>query len=135
MIKEVSMPYIVNPDDEAVGRETVIIRRNGEPVAAIVPYAEYQQLVESRQEARPDVPEDPEFERNRAAFHRLLPELLKDHRGEWVAIVDEKPAQFGSDFQSVIVPVREQFGQRPIYVQEILETPRIYRMPSVRVVR
>ena len=41
-IKEVSAPYTVNVEDEAVGRETIIIRRNGEPVAVVVPFADYQ---------------------------------------------------------------------------------------------
>ncbi|MEK7278475.1 MAG: DUF5678 domain-containing protein, partial [Chloroflexota bacterium] len=69
------------------------------------------------------------------AFQKLLPELLKTRRGQWVAIVDERPVQFGPDFQSVIVPVRKKFGQRPICVQEILEQPRVHKILSPRVVR
>ncbi len=42
MLREVNAPYTVNADDEAIGRETIISRRNGEPVAAVVPYAEYR---------------------------------------------------------------------------------------------
>lgn len=48
ILKEVNAPYTVRPDDEALGRETVIIRRNGEPIAAVVPYAEYQALLALR---------------------------------------------------------------------------------------
>ncbi len=57
------------------------------------------------------------------------------HRSEWVAIVDEQPVQFGPDFSSVIIPVRQRFGLRPVFVHEILEQPRVYKMPSRRVVR
>lgn len=32
-VRDVQAPYTVNPDDEAVGRDTIIIHRGGEPVA------------------------------------------------------------------------------------------------------
>ena len=130
VVKEVSTPYLVNIEDEAIGRETIIIRRNGEPVAVVVPFADYEALT-----LRTPSPVDATFERERAAFHRLLPELLAAHRGEWVAIVDEQPIEFGADFSSVIVPVRQRFGQRPVYVREVLDQPRLYRISSPRVVR
>ncbi len=128
-LKEVSVPYTVNAEDEAIGRDTIVIRRNGEPVAVVVPFAEYQAMT-----AQP-LPGDPGFEQERAAFHRLLPELLKTHRGEWVAIVDGQPVEFGADFGSVIVPVRQRFGQRPVYVHEISEPARIYKISSPRLSR
>jgi len=130
-LKEVNAPYTINPDVDALAREPLLIRRDGEAwVVMAMPYAEYQQW--QAQRAPHPVPEtgDSEFERNRAAFQRLLPELLKEHRGEWVAIVDEQPVQFGPDFESVIVPAQERFGQHSMYVQEILETPRVYYMGS-----
>ena len=125
-LKEVSMPYLVNAEDEAVGRDTIVIRRNGEPVAVVVPFAEYQALVTQ------PLFGDPGLTQERAAFQRLLPELLKAHQGEWVAIVDGQPVQFGPDFSSVIVPVRQRFGQRPVYVHEISEQARIYKFSSPR---
>ncbi len=127
--KEVSTPYLVNADDEAIGRETIIIRRNGEPVAVVVPFADYQAWTHQA-----PVPADAAFERERTAFQRLLPDLLVTHRGEWVAIVDEQPVEFGPDFSSVIIPVRQRFGLRPVFVHEILEQPRVYKMPSRRIV-
>ncbi len=125
-LREVNAPYTVNPDDEALGRDTIIIHRDGKPVAALVPYAEYQQWLAAKAASAPTpTAPDTEFERNRAAFQRLLPELLKTHRGQWVAIVNEQLVQFGPDFKSVIVPVRERFGQQSVYVHEIVETPRV----------
>jgi hypothetical protein len=125
-LREVSVPYTVNADDEAVGRDTIVIRRNGEPVAVVIPFADYQAMV-----AQP-LPGDLGFEQERAAFQRLLPELLTTHRGEWVAIVDGQPVEFGPDFSSVIVPVRQRFGQRPVYVHEISEQTRVYKISSPR---
>ncbi len=123
-LKEVSVPYLVNAEDETIGRDTIVIRRNGEPVAVVVSFAEYQALV-----AQP-VFGTSGLQQERAAFKRLLPELLKTHRGEWVAIVDGQPVQFGPDFSSVIVPVRQRFGQRPVYVREISEQAHIYKISS-----
>ncbi|HET7089609.1 MAG TPA: DUF5678 domain-containing protein [Anaerolineae bacterium] len=135
-LREVNAPYTVNSEDEAIGRDTIVIRRSGEPVAVVVPYAEYVELL-ARPSAQPSEPVsgDPDFERERAAFRRLLPELLKAHRGEWVAIVNEQAVEFGPDFGSVILRVRERFGQRAVYVQEILEKPRVYKFGSPHVIR
>ena len=132
-LKEVSMPYTVSAEDEAIGRDTIVIRRNGEPIAVVLPFAEYEELLTHRTSQPSSI--NSIFERERAAFQRLLPELLESHRGEWVAIVDEQLVEFGSSFSSVIVRVRQRFGQRPVYVREILEQPRIYKISSPRVVR
>jgi len=131
-IKEVNAPYIVDAEDKSIGRETIIIRHDGEPVAVIVPYADYTELI-ARQPGRPVETSSDEsaFERERAAFRRLLPELINTHRGEWVAIVDEQAVEFGIDFSSVIRRVRERFGQRPVYVQEVLEKPRVIKEETV----
>lgn len=163
-LREVNAPYTVDPDDEAIERETIIIQRNGEPVAVMAPvtdgqltetlvtapdgrvlggilppgeYDDYRQWRERQTQAPAPAPTSPEaiVEREYAAFQRLLPELLKAHRGEWVAIVDEQPVQFGPDFKSVILPVRQRFGKRPVCVQEIRETPRVHKILSPRVVR
>jgi len=122
MLKEIFVPYTVNAEDEAIGRDTLVIRRNGEPVAVVFPFAEYQALM-----AQP-LPGDLGFEQERAAFQHLLPDLLQAHRGEWVAIVDGQPVEFGPDFSSVIAPVRQRFGQRPVYVHEISERAHIHKI-------
>ncbi len=161
-LREVNAPYLVNPDDETIGRETIIIRRNGEPVAVMAPltngelvetvvtdptgrilgglvppteFTAYRAWKEMEKPPPQLDSSDAIMERGRGAFERLLPELLNAHPGEWVAIVDEQPVQFGPDFQSVIQPVRKKYGQRSVYVREILEKPRVYKMPSTRVIR
>lgn len=130
ILKEVNAPYTINTEDEAVGRDTIIVRREGKPIAVVLPYAEYEALTAQRTSSTYSI-----FERERAAFQRLLPELLKSHRGEWVAIVDEQVVEFGPDFSSVIVPVRQRFGQRPVYIHEISEQPHIYQIASPHISR
>src|ERR671932_337965 len=99
-IKEVSAPYTIRIDDETLGDETIVIHRNGSPIAVVLPYDEYRKLnapeqaVEANGLEQPKtveaISDNPAFERERAAYYRLLPELLKTHKGEWVAIVDEQ---------------------------------------------
>ncbi len=136
VLKEVSAPYTVTVNDETIGHEPVVISRNGEPFVVMLPYAEYTRLM-ARQNALPHgtVHDSSVLDRERAAFRRLLPDLLRDHQGEWVAIVDEQPVEFGPDFATVIVRVRQRYGQRAVYVQEILESPRVYKIESPRLAR
>jgi len=136
-LREVNAPYTVDPDDESVGRETIIIRRNGEPVAAVVPYAEYQEwlALKAPLSAPSRPPSDPQFEKQYAAFQRLLPELLKEHRGEWVGVVNEQASVFGQTSSAVLVEICKRFGDVPMCIQQVREQPRIYRMGGPRVVR
>jgi hypothetical protein len=137
VIREVQTPYTLSSNDQLIGRETIILQRDGQPIAAVVPYTEYQEFLAQRKDAATLEPisNDPQFERERAAFQKLLPELLKEHRGKWVAIVDEKVADVGPDFSSVIQRIRARFGKRPVCVQEVLETPRVYNLPSPHIIR
>jgi antitoxin (DNA-binding transcriptional repressor) of toxin-antitoxin stability system len=138
-LREVNAPYTVNPDDEAIGRETIIIRRNGEPVAAVVPYAEYQQWLAVKQSpSRPSIisalPISPDFLRQWEAFQRLRPELLKKYAGQWVAIVNEQVADVGPDFSTVARRTYAKLGNVPMCISEVLEEPRVYRMTARKVV-
>ena len=136
-LREVNAPYTVNPDDEAIGRETVIIRRNGEPVAAVVPYAEYQKLLalETPLRARTPRPIDPEFEKQWGAFERLLPELLAEHRGQWVGIMNEQAVVFGLTSSAVLAEISRRFGDVPMCIQEVREKPRMYHMGGPRIIQ
>ncbi|MBI4739736.1 hypothetical protein HY772_09455, partial [Candidatus Woesearchaeota archaeon] len=123
-------------NDEALGRETLIVQRNGKPFVAVMPYAEYQQLIAVNTVAPLALSsDDPIFERNRAAFQRQLPDLLKTHRGKWVAIVNEKVTVIGDSSAWVVEEVIRKLGNVRVYVQEVLETRRVYRISGPRVVR
>ncbi len=159
-LREVQAPYTVDPADEAVGREAILIRRDGEPVAVVVPMAgeavaetpitardgrlvaailpagEYRAYREWKSSRTPaPATNDEQFEREKAAFQRLLPELLEKYAGQWVAIVNEQVTDVGPDFSTVIQRTRARFGKRPVVVQQVLKEPRIYRLPSPRIVR
>lgn len=56
------------------------------------------------------------FERERRAFYRLLPDLLGTHRGQYVAVHNERIADSGPDRLSVAQRVLEKVGPTDIYV-------------------
>ena len=129
VIREAQSPYIVAHNDEALGHETIIVQRDGEPFVAVVPYTEYQQLMALKAVAPlASSSDDPIFERNRVAFQRQLPDLLKTHRGKWVAMVDERVAVIGDSLAWVVEEVIRKLGNVRVYVQEVLGTRRVYRI-------
>jgi hypothetical protein len=75
------------------------------------------------------------FEREREAFERLKPELLRTHRGQCVAILNGQVVESGGDKIEVLDRVYERFGYGPVYVQWVEEQPRIYKIPHRKVVR
>ena len=86
----------------------------------------------------PDPPPPPtadKFEREKAAFHRLLPELLTTHRGQYVAIHDEQVVETGTDKVAVVMATFRRVGAVPIFVELVTEVPRVVRILSPRVVR
>ena len=76
-------------------------------------------------------PHDPiqeKFQRERRAFLRLLPELLKTHRGQYVAIHEEQVVDSGDDQFTIARRVYKRFGYVPIYVGPVSEYPEVCRV-------
>jgi hypothetical protein len=78
---------------------------------------------------------DGKFERERAAFYRLLPELLKTHRGKVVAIHDEQVLVVGDDNVQVGLEAYRRVGYVALYVERVEETRPIYRLRGPREIR
>lgn len=85
-IREAQATYSVPIDETALAEGPIIVERQGRPVAVIITPEEYRAFQEWRdgqawleEQLRPLEPE-------REAFQRLLPELLKTHYGQFVAI-------------------------------------------------
>jgi hypothetical protein len=138
VLKEPHAPYTLAIEEEALSREPFILERDGEPVAAVIPMDEYQDFrawreARDREEQRRKDLEA--FEQERQAFERLKPELLRTHRGQWVAVYQEKVVEAGQDRSQVLDSVYDRFGYVPVYVQKVEEQPRVYKMPHRKVVR
>jgi PHD/YefM family antitoxin component YafN of YafNO toxin-antitoxin module len=138
ILKESHAPYTLAIEEEALSREPFILERDGEPVAVVIPMAEYQDFrawreARDREEQRRKDLEA--FEQERQAFERLKPELLRTHRGQWVAVYQEKVVEAGQDRSQVLDSVYDRFGYVPVYVQKVEEQPRVYKLPHRKVVR
>lgn len=73
------------------------------------------------------------FERECAAFRRLLPILLADYRNKYVAIHEEKVVGSGENLLDVAHEAYRKFGYQPIYVDLVTDVPRrLERIPSTR---
>jgi len=160
ILKEVRAPYTINAKSDVVEHEAIIVRRDGESVVvvpipadqiaetvlttaegemigALLPpgeYVAYRAWKETTATPSPPVPLDPEFEKQWQAFQRLKPELLKKYKGQWVAIVNEEVVEVGPDFATVAERT-DRFGNVAKCIGEVLEKPRVYHLPSPKVIR
>jgi hypothetical protein len=131
-VREVQTPYVINATDEAIGRDTIIIRRENRPVAVVVPYDEYQAL--THQVSIPTSSSDPEFEIQWQAFQGLKPELLEKYEGKWVAIVNEQVAVVDKSFDAVSRKVVAEFGNVAHCISQVTRKPRVAHMTTRRVI-
>lgn len=73
------------------------------------------------------------FEQERRAFFRLLPELLKTHRGKVVAIHNEQVIAVGDERRPVIDAARKLVGYVDLFVETVAEEWPVERFGSRRV--
>jgi hypothetical protein len=117
---------------EELGQDEIILEQDGQPVAAVVPIARYRafQVWRKVQEEY----SDEAFEREREAFERLKPTLLKTHAGKCVAVLNGEVVEMGDDKMAVLKRVYDRFGYVPVYVQQVESSPRVYAFPHRKVV-
>jgi hypothetical protein len=77
-------------------------------------------------------PELSKGQREFQAFLRLLPELLKTHRGKHVAIHDGQVVDSDADDIALIERVHAKVGYVPIHVGLVVEPQPIFRIPYYR---
>jgi hypothetical protein len=82
------------------------------------------------------LPPKNKWEREYRAFLRLLPELLKTHRGKYVAIHEEQMVDSGDDRLELIFRVLPKVGGVSVHIGHVSEEPEPpCRIPHVREVR
>ncbi len=85
--------------------------------------------------AAPDLsaPLDDKWKREKEAFRQLLPELLRTHLDEYVAIHEGRVVESGVDKLEVARRAYERFGYIPILVSRVIAGPSApVRIPSPR---
>jgi hypothetical protein len=135
-LREPHPPYHIDLDGNTVFDEVLVLEKEGMPVAAIVPIAEYMAFQSWRDAQRRHTepgPEDTAIDREHRAFQQMLPELLRTHRGRVVAIYQGQVVADGDDRLEVWQRARQQLGSVPVYVQRVEASPKIYKMPQRKV--
>ena len=78
-------------------------------------------------------PSDDKWKREQRAFHDLLPDLLRTHLGEFVAIHNGCVVDSGVEKLEVARRAYERFGYIPIFVSRVVTGPSApIRIPSPR---
>ena len=79
---------------------------------------------------------DDKWERERSAFHRLLPNLLTTSQGKYVAIHEESVVETGDTSVETAQRAYAKFGYVPIFIGLVSDQGlRIVRIPTPRVAR
>ena len=79
------------------------------------------------------VPAEDKWRSEQRAFRSLLPELLKTHRGQYVAIHQGRVVESGLDKLDVAGRAYARFGYVPIFVSLVTDQqPLPVRLPSPR---
>lgn len=129
-IHESKALYAALEDPEALKQGPVFLEKDGQPTAVLFSIEEYRKLTGERgadswtQKMLAEL--QPEIE----AFQRLLPELLKEHRGEWVAIHNGEVLEISPDHANMSHRLTKQ-GIRPLLIREIREKPRVVDLPHL----
>ncbi len=76
---------------------------------------------------------DAAFVREREAFNRLKPELMRTHRGKYVAVYRGEVAVIGNSGTEVAEEAYAKLGYVPLYVGLVEERLPVVRGPSPRV--
>jgi hypothetical protein len=83
-------------------------------------------------EVAPQAPEPGKGEREYRAFLRMLPELLPEYGGKFVAIHDGRVVDSDADDITLVRRVHARVGYVPIHVGLVSEQPPPVRVPHYR---
>ncbi len=78
------------------------------------------------------VPQLSKGEREYQAFLRMLPDLLRTHRGQYVAIHDGQVVDAAADDIVLVQRVHARVGYVPIHVGLVTDQPAVVRVPHYR---
>ena len=74
------------------------------------------------------------FKEAKAKFNQLLPELLKKHKGKYVAIIGEN-IEIGDDKDSLFEEVNKKYGSQTMYLSKITEQKKAVRLRSPKLAK
>ncbi len=132
-IHEAKALYAALEDSEALKQGPIFLEKDGQPTAVLLSIEEYRKLAGTAERedwvAKELAPIQPEIE----AYQKLLPELLKEHQGQWVAIHNKKILEIGDNRAEMSHRLTKQ-GIHPLLIKRIEEKPRVLEIPSPELV-
>ncbi len=138
ILKESRVPYNTVLEQPPQSGEVTFLERNGQAIAAVVSmdeFAAFQQWRAEEANRQRRQSEAEAIEREHAAFQKMLPELLLQYPGRVVAIHQGRVIAVGDNRMDVWQEARQQVDRAPVYVQTVESSPRIYKLPSRKVIR
>jgi hypothetical protein len=133
-INETQATYSIPFNEATLAEGPVILERKGRRIAVIISADEFQAFRTWRDGRSWQQKQLSHLYAERAAFQRLLPELLKTHRGQFVAIHNGRFVDADAN-ESALARRAIAQGYKPFYIQEVNAEPRIYELPSPEVVQ
>ena len=128
--------YSVKIDRTTLAHGPAVLEENEQPVAVLLPMADYLSFQKWQQAQQSPSTMPPEFASEIAAFERLRPTLLEDYAGQAVAIFQGRVIAAGDDKMNVYAQVLEAFGPVHCYIEWVeADSPRRARLPSAWVKR
>lgn len=136
-LRESQAPYTVILDEKTLHNDVTLLEQDGAPVAVLLTARLYENFRawQQREQARPQSPQMAAFAQERAAFERMLPQLLQDHLGKVVAIYQGKVVEIGDEIGPTLEKVHTRYGYVPCYVGRVEAAPRVYKFPHRKVIR
>lgn len=127
-LREAQTAYSLAIESSQVNQGPIFVEHEGRLVAVIMSIEDYRQRFPVEQDAWQQE-QLQRLEPNRTAFQRLLPELLKTHENQFVAICQGRLVDADPDRVALVQRTRAQ-GYRPVYIQKVTQEPRIVELPS-----
>ena len=127
-LEEARSAYSLAVDASEIHEGPIFVEHEGRVVAVIISADDYREHISSAFDTwRHEQLQ--RLEPNRTAFQRLLPELLKTHKGQFVAIYQGRLVDADPDRAALVRRTRSK-GYRPVYIQKVTAEPRLIELPS-----
>ena len=130
-LKDAHEIYAMGIDPTQLEREPIILQQNGKPVGVVISPEEYLAFAEWKKNMEQSGGVPSEWYAEKAAFEKMLPDLLPMYLGKWVAVYQGNIVDSDAKIGELIWRVERTLGDKPFYAGEVLEEPRVYRIPSV----
>lgn len=130
VIREPQALYAVLQDKEALKHGPIFIEKDGEAEAVVLSIERYRELIGAAQPERWIEQQLARLQPEMNAYQQMLPELLKTHRGEWVAVHHGQIIALNPDRAEVIRLVQERHSD-PVYIDRIQEQVRSVDVPHL----